>query len=101
MKKYAGKKVLAEKLVEKKKAKGIAMSFKEAEDRIKEDIDLMKEVLSSGEFDGLQFIDFMTLELVIRAARQGRNPRTKEVINIPEKTSVKAKLGASFEKELN
>ena len=37
---------------------------------------------------GLQFLSFGTFVAKTRNAREGRNPATKEVIKIPEKTSV-------------
>jgi len=41
------------------------------------------------EGDSLRFQGFGTLSVVRRAARQGRNPRTGESIQIPEKLIIK------------
>lgn len=41
------------------------------------------------------------LKVVKRAARQGRNPKTGEAINIPEKKTVVLKAGKEMKKLLN
>ena len=44
----------------------------------------------------LQLVGYLTLAPVQKPARQGRNPRTGEVVNIPAKKTVKVKVGAKF-----
>jgi DNA-binding protein HU-beta len=52
------------------------------------------EALKNGE--NVQVVGYATLSLVERPARQAKNPRTGEVINVPAKKAVKAKLGAKY-----
>ena len=50
--------------------------------------------LKKGE--SVQLIGFGTFSVAERAARQGKNPRTKEVIQIPVKKVAKFKAGAGL-----
>lgn len=52
------------------------------------------EAVKNGE--SVQLVGYLTLTPVQKMARQGRNPRTGEVVNIPAKKAVKAKTGAKF-----
>lgn len=52
------------------------------------------EAVKKGE--SLQLVGYLTLTPVEKAAHQGRNPRTGEVVSIPAKKAVKAKVGAKF-----
>jgi DNA-binding protein HU-beta len=52
------------------------------------------EALKNGE--NVQVVGYATLSLIERPARQAKNPRTGEVINVPAKKAVKAKLGAKY-----
>lgn len=52
------------------------------------------EAVKKGE--GVQLVGYLTLAPVQKPARQAKNPRTGEVVNVPAKQVVKAKLGAKF-----
>jgi DNA-binding protein HU-beta len=52
------------------------------------------EALKNGE--NVQVVGYATLSLIERPARQAKNPRTGEVISVPAKKAVKAKLGAKY-----
>ncbi len=57
------------------------------------------ESLSKGE--KVTLIGFGTFSANKRAARQGRNPQTGKVIDIPEKVVVKFKAGKALEETVN
>lgn len=48
----------------------------------------------------VQLVGFGTLEVKDRAAREGRNPRTKEPILIPAQRSVRFKAGARLKEQV-
>ena len=52
------------------------------------------EAVKKGE--GVQLVGFLSLNVVKKAARKAKNPRTGAVINIPAKKAVKAKVGSKF-----
>ena len=58
-----------------------------------------KEALEGG--DKVQLVGFGTFETRERAAREGRNPRTKETINIPASTVPVFKAGKEFKERVN
>ena len=58
------------------------LSKKDADAAVKAVIDAVTEALKDGEKVAL--VGFGTFEVKTRAARTGKNPRTGEVINIPE-----------------
>lgn len=53
-----------------------------------------KQLKNKG--DKLRVIEFFTLSKEIRSARDGKHPRTKEVIHIPAKPYIKVSLGKKF-----
>lgn len=61
-------------------------------------INAMLEVITEQVAHGeqVQIIGFGTFEKRTRPARQGRNPRTGEVMEIPEKTAPAFKPGKAF-----
>ena len=67
------------------------LTKKDAESALKAFIDSVQEALESGE--KVQLIGFGTFETRERAAREGRNPRTKETITIPASTVPVFKAG--------
>ena len=57
------------------------------------------ETLAQG--DKIQLVGFGTFETRVRAAREGRNPRTNEVIQIPESFAPAFKPGKEFKEKVN
>lgn len=58
--------------------------------------DVLIESLKSGE--GLRLTGVLSVERVKRAARTGRNPRTRETIQIPARYGVKLSAGSLLKK---
>ena len=75
------------------------LTKKDAESALKAFIDSVQEALENG--DKVQLIGFGTFETRERAARDGRNPRTKETINIPASTVPVFKAGKDFKERVN
>lgn len=57
-------------------------------------LEAMTEAMAKG--DKISLIGFGTFSVVEKAARQGRNPRSNEVITIPARKTVKFKQGADL-----
>ena len=75
------------------------LTKKDAESALKAFIDSVQEALENG--DKVQLIGFGTFETRERAAREGRNPRTKETITIPASTVPVFKAGKEFKDRAN
>ena len=75
------------------------LTKKDAESALKAFIDSVQEALESGE--KVQLMGFGTFETRERAAREGRNPRTKETITIPASTVPVFKAGKEFKDRVN
>ena len=75
------------------------LTKKDAETALKAFIDSVQEALEGG--DKVQLVGFGTFETRERAAREGRNPRTKETINIPASTVPVFKAGKEFKERVN
>ena len=75
------------------------LTKKDAESALKAFIDSVQEALENG--DKVQLIGFGTFETRERAAREGRNPRTKEVISIPASVVPVFKAGKEFKDRVN
>mgnify|MGYP002513245929 CR=1 FL=1 len=60
---------------------------------------VMTQELQDGNTIAIQ--GFGTFEVTERAAREGRNPRTKEIINIPASTVPVFKAGKEFKDRVN
>jgi DNA-binding protein HU-beta len=75
------------------------LTKKDAESALKAFIDSVQEALEKGE--KVQLIGFGTFETRERAAREGRNPRTKETITIPASTVPVFKAGKEFKDRVN
>jgi nucleoid DNA-binding protein len=95
MKNYAGTTILAQRF-----AKKSGRTFVTSESLVKEVLDVLEEVLLDPTLDGVQVIDFLTLQRVKRKARIGRNPRTKVKTTIPERLDIKCILGKNFSENL-
>ena len=70
------------------------ISKKDAEKAIKAFVDVVSDELVKGE--KVQVVGFGTFEVKTRAARTGKNPRTGEVINIPEAKVPSFKAGSAL-----
>jgi DNA-binding protein HU-beta len=66
----------------KKAAEDASISKADAAKALESILDSIAETLSKGE--KISFVGFGTFSVSVRAARQGRNPATKEIISIPE-----------------
>ena len=75
------------------------LTKKDAEAALKAFIDSVQEALEGG--DKVQLVGFGTFETRERAAREGRNPRTKETINIPASNVPVFKAGKEFKERVN
>ncbi len=71
----------------------------EAERKLNCFLETVEEVLLSGE--EVNFIGWGKFEVVEKAAREGRNPRTGETIKIPAKKAVKFKTGKVLNRKVN
>ena len=80
-------------------AEQAGLSKKDAEAALKAFIDSVQEALENGE--KVQLVGFGTFETRERAAREGRNPRTKEVISIPASVVPVFKAGKEFKEKVN
>jgi DNA-binding protein HU-beta len=74
------------------------LTKKDAETALKGFIDSVQEALASGE--KVQLVGFGTFESRERAARVGRNPRTKEEITIPASVVPVFKAGKEFKERV-
>lgn len=75
------------------------LTKKDAEAALKAFVDSVQEALVNG--DKVQLIGFGTFETRERAAREGRNPRTKETITIPASVVPAFKAGKEFKEKVN
>ena len=82
-----------------KMAEKSELTKKEAEMALNALMESIQEALVSG--DKVQLVGFGTFETRERAAREGRNPRTKETINIPASTVPVFKAGKEFKERVN
>ncbi|WP_367566730.1 HU family DNA-binding protein [Lacrimispora sp.] len=72
---------------------------KDAEKAVKALTDVISEELVKGE--KIQLVGFGTFEVSERAAREGRNPRSGEVMNIPASRTPKFKAGKALKDLIN
>lgn len=75
------------------------LTKKDNEVILKAFIESVEEALESGE--KVQLVGFGTFETRERAARVGRNPRTKEEIQIPASKVPVFKVGKEFKDRVN
>ena len=75
------------------------LTKKDAEAALKAFIDSVQEALENGE--KVQLVGFGTFETRERAAREGRNPRSGEVMNIPASKAPKFKAGKALKDIVN
>jgi len=70
------------------------LSKKDSEKALAATIDAVTNALAKG--DKVQLVGFGIFEVKDRAARTGRNPKTKEVIQIPATRTPQFKAGKAF-----
>lgn len=75
-------------------AEKAGLSKKDAEKVINATVDAITAALQAG--DKVQLVGFGAFEVKSRAARTGRNPRTKETITIPASKSPVFKAGKAL-----
>ena len=75
------------------------LSKKDAEKALAAFTDIVADTLKNG--DKIQLVGFGTFEVAERAARTGRNPQTKETIEIPASKSPKFKAGKALKDIVN
>ncbi|MCR5627102.1 MAG: HU family DNA-binding protein [Lachnospiraceae bacterium] len=75
------------------------LSKKDAEKALKAFTDTVSEQLKKG--DKIQLVGFGTFEVTKRAAREGRNPQTNEVMKIPASKAPKFKAGKALKDLVN
>ena len=75
-------------------AEKAGFSKKDAEKAINATVEAISDALKGG--DKVQLVGFGAFEVKTRAARQGRNPRTKETITIPASKSPVFKAGKAL-----
>ena len=75
------------------------LSKKDAEKAIKAFTDAVSEELGKG--GKIQLVGFGTFEVAERAAREGRNPLTKETIKIAASNAPKFKAGKALKDAVN
>ena len=75
------------------------LTKKDSERALKAFIESVEETLIKGE--KIQLVGFGTFETRERAAREGRNPRTKEAIKIPASTVPAFKPGKELKEKVN
>ena len=80
-------------------AKKTELSKKDAEKALKAFTDVVAEELKKGE--KIQLVGFGTFEVTERAAREGRNPRTGEMMSIAASKPPKFKAGKALKDIVN
>lgn len=75
------------------------LTKKDTEKALKAFMDTVQETLAQG--DKVQLVGFGTFEVKQRAARVGRNPRTKEEIKIPASKAPLFKAGKDLKDSVN
>jgi len=75
------------------------ISKKDSEKALKAFVDVVTEELKAG--GKVQLIGFGTFEVSERAAREGRNPQTNEVMKIAACKAPKFKAGAALKSAVN
>ena len=71
-----------------------------AEERVREMVELIEEGIADPNYNGIQFVDSITLRRVVRKEKLGRNLKTKEEILIPSRIGIKAEIGKNFSNRL-
>ena len=80
-------------------AQSADLTKKQAEAAVAAFTDVVTSALAEG--DKVQIVGFGSFEVRKREARQGKNPRTKEIINIPASKVPAFKAGNAFKDAVN
>ncbi len=80
-------------------AKKCGMSKKDAEKAVNATVDTITEALCAG--DKVQLVGFGGFETKSREARMGRNPKTKQTIEIPATTVPVFKAGKALKDKVS
>ena len=80
-------------------AKATGETKKDAEATLNAFIEVVTESLAKGE--KVQLVGFGSFEVRKRAARKGRNPQTKETIQIPASKAPRFKAGKALKDAVN
>lgn len=80
-------------------AEKTGLKKKETETTINSAFEILSDLLANG--DKLQVVGFGSFETRHRAARKGRNPKTKEEIDIPASTTPVFKPGKALKEAVN
>lgn len=75
------------------------LTKKDSEAALKAFMETIKETIKKGE--KIQLIGFGSFEPVDKAAREGRNPKTREVIQIPACKAPAFKPGSALKEKIN
>ncbi len=75
------------------------ISKKDAEKALKAFEDVVTEELTNG--GKVQLVGFGTFDVAYRAAREGRNPQTREPMTIPESKAPRFKAGKALKDSVN
>ena len=75
------------------------LSKKDAEKALKAFTDVVAKELKKG--GKVQLVGFGTFEVATRAAREGRNPQSGKVMQIPASKAPKFKAGKALKDEVN
>lgn len=76
-------------------------SIREAEEQVRGVLDTMINLLLDDTKEGIQIIDVLTLHKTTLASRKGYNFQAKKAVEIPEKKTIKLKVGKSLIQKLN
>ena len=80
-------------------AEQAGISKKDAESALKAFVDVVANEMKNG--GKVQLVGFGTFEVAERAAREGRNPATKQTIQIPASKAPKFKAGKALKDMIN
>jgi DNA-binding protein HU-beta len=80
-------------------ARKSVITKKESEQYINNLLEIIQDNLSNGY--EVAFMGFGNFSINKREAREGRNPRTGEAIQIEAKNAIKFKAGKAFEEKVN
>ena len=80
-------------------AEKAGLTKKDAEAALSAFVNVVADELKKGE--KVQLVGFGTFEVAERAAREGRNPKTKEVMPIPASKAPKFKAGKALKDAVN